>query len=52
MSPAFHTRREDSPARYDPRGGRASVDPARVHFFDRDTGQVIRTRPAQVPTST
>jgi hypothetical protein len=35
-------------------GGRVrlSVDPARFHFFDRDTGQVIRTHPAQVPTST
>jgi multiple sugar transport system ATP-binding protein len=30
---------------------RLSVDPARFHFFDRDTGQAIRTRP-QVPAST
>jgi multiple sugar transport system ATP-binding protein len=35
-------------------GGRVrlSVNPARFHFFDRDTGQVVRTRPAQVPAST
>jgi multiple sugar transport system ATP-binding protein len=30
---------------------RLSVDPARFHFFDRDTGQAIRSRP-QVPAST
>jgi multiple sugar transport system ATP-binding protein len=31
-------------------GGRVrlSVDPARFHFFDRDTGQVIRARPLPV----
>jgi hypothetical protein len=23
------------------------VNPARFHFFDRETGQVIRTRPVQ-----
>jgi hypothetical protein len=35
-------------------GGRVrlSVNPARFHFFDRDTGQVIRTRPLEVPAST
>jgi len=30
---------------------RLSVDPARFHFFDRDSGLAIRTRP-QVPAST
>jgi multiple sugar transport system ATP-binding protein len=30
---------------------RLSVDPTRFHFFDRDSGQAIRTRP-QVPAST
>jgi multiple sugar transport system ATP-binding protein len=30
---------------------RLSVNPARFHFFDRDTGQVIRARPAAVPAS-
>jgi multiple sugar transport system ATP-binding protein len=33
---------------------RLSVNPARFHFFDRETGQVIRTRPvhaAEVPSS-
>ena len=41
-------------ARSDARAGqpvRLSVNPARFHFFDRDTGQAIRTRP-QVPAST
>jgi multiple sugar transport system ATP-binding protein len=31
---------------------RLSVKPANLHFFDRDTGQVIRTRPLEVPAST
>jgi multiple sugar transport system ATP-binding protein len=32
-------------------GGRVrlSVNPARFHFFDRETGRVIRTRPLEVP---
>jgi multiple sugar transport system ATP-binding protein len=32
-------------------GGRVrlSVNPDRFHFFDRDTGRVIRTRPLEVP---
>jgi multiple sugar transport system ATP-binding protein len=28
---------------------RLSVEPAHLHFFDRETGQVIRARPLQVP---
>jgi multiple sugar transport system ATP-binding protein len=34
-------------------GGRVrlSVNPARFHFFDRETGRVIRTRPLEVPAS-
>ena len=42
-------------ARSDARAGqrvRLTVNPARFHFFDRDTGQAIRTRPSQVPAST
>jgi multiple sugar transport system ATP-binding protein len=31
---------------------RLSVNPARFHFFDRETGQVIRTHPLEVPAST
>jgi hypothetical protein len=31
---------------------RLSVKPANLHFFDRDTGQVIRARPLGVPAST
>jgi multiple sugar transport system ATP-binding protein len=30
---------------------RLSVNPARFHFFDRDTGQVIRARPLPVAAS-
>jgi len=30
---------------------RLSVNPARFHFFNRDTGQVIRTPPLEVPAS-
>jgi len=35
-------------------GGRVrlSVDPARFHFFDRETGRVIRSRPLEVAAST
>jgi multiple sugar transport system ATP-binding protein len=42
-------------ARSDARAGqqvRLTVNPARFHFFDRDTGQAIRARPSQVPAST
>ncbi|HEX6673689.1 MAG TPA: sn-glycerol-3-phosphate ABC transporter ATP-binding protein UgpC [Actinomycetes bacterium] len=42
-------------ARSDARAGqrvRLTVNPARFHFFDRDSGQAIRTRPSQVPAST
>ncbi|HEY2960451.1 MAG TPA: sn-glycerol-3-phosphate ABC transporter ATP-binding protein UgpC [Actinomycetota bacterium] len=31
---------------------RLLVNPARFHFFDRDSGQAIRSRPLQVPAST
>jgi multiple sugar transport system ATP-binding protein len=31
---------------------RLSVNPERFHFFDRDTGRVIRARPQPVPAST
>jgi multiple sugar transport system ATP-binding protein len=31
---------------------RLSVNPARFHFFDRDTGRVLATHPAEVPAST
>jgi multiple sugar transport system ATP-binding protein len=31
---------------------RLSVNPARFHFFDRDSGRVIRTRPLRVVAST
>jgi hypothetical protein len=30
---------------------RLSVNPERFHFFDRDTGQVIRSRPQPVAAS-
>ena len=30
---------------------RLSVNPARFHFFDRDTGRAIRARPAAAPSS-
>jgi hypothetical protein len=32
-------------------GVRLSVNPERFHFFDRDTGRVIRTGPLPVATS-
>jgi multiple sugar transport system ATP-binding protein len=28
---------------------RLAADPARFHFFDRDTGRVIRARPVEAP---
>jgi multiple sugar transport system ATP-binding protein len=31
---------------------RLSVNPSRFHFFDRDTGRVLATHPAEVPAST
>jgi multiple sugar transport system ATP-binding protein len=31
---------------------RLSVNPSRFHFFDRDTGRVLATHPAELPAST